>query len=69
MTDAIREIDLETFEALAREAGLDLDGEELVRMREGWLGLQGLFARFPAAPDLADEPAFAFVGPETRVSR
>lgn len=69
MTEAVREIDLDAFEALAKEAGFALDGEELVRLREGWAGLQGLLARLPEEPALADEPAFAFVGPETRVTR
>lgn len=63
------DISMEAFERLAAQAGLDLTPEELETMLEGYRGLQGLLARLPKEPDLSDEPAAVFLGPETRAVR
>lgn len=69
MSDDKTEISAEKFEQLAKAAGLTLDDDEKVRMREGYIGLQALLARLPDDPDMADEPAAVFLGPSSRVVR
>ena len=51
----------EAFSATARAVGVRIEPENLEVMREGYLGLQGMFARLPQAPDFFDEPAVVFV--------
>lgn len=56
-------ISLEDFSAIAGAAGVRIEPHELMVMREGYLGLQGMLARLPQAPDFFDEPAVVFVLP------
>jgi len=62
------DVTLETFRAIAAQAGLTLDEDETVRMHEGYLGLQTLLARLPGTPDMADEPSLVFLPSGTRVA-
>lgn len=63
-----QDVTLEAFRAIAAQAGLTLDEDEMVRMHEGYLGMQTLLARLPAAPSMEDEPSLVFLGAGSRVT-
>lgn len=54
-------LSLEAFSAIAEAAGVRIEPDELKVMLKGYLGLQGMLARLPQAPDFFDEPAVVFV--------
>ena len=58
MTD---DVSPETFREIAKRAGVTIEPEELERMRDGYVRLQGLLARLPQAPAMFEEPATVFV--------
>ena len=54
------ELSLEGFAAIAEQAGLRLEPDELPLMRAGYLGLQAMLDRLDRPLDAAAEPALTF---------
>lgn len=54
------ELSLEAFAALAETMAVPIAMEELVTMREGYLGLRRMLALLPQDLDAFDEPATVF---------
>lgn len=54
------ELSLEAFAAVAAQADVRIELENLTIMREGYLGLKDILARMPQAPDFSTEPALVF---------
>jgi hypothetical protein len=61
---------LDEFLVIARQLGLSFTAEEAPRMHEAWLQTRSvLLSRLPADPDIAAEPALAFVPDTARLVR